>query len=127
MSEGELMELAGQKDQLTTEAQTALATELANRGITEDALKPESSDESPDAPSEPADYLRSGLFGAEAPETPSTDLVAVFSAESEAEAKAVQLSLGCAGIESQLQIVVLVAEKKAEEAIKIVSSKVEDL
>ena len=125
MADGELLELASQKEQLTPEAVTALESELADRGITEEALKTETADDSPDEHPEPTDYLHSEVFGDEHLEMPSSDLAAVYSAEGEADAKAVQKLLSDAGIESQLQIVVLVAEDKAEDAIKIVSAQVD--
>ena len=127
MTDGELLDLADQQDQLTPDACAALSTELASRGLTPQAVS-EAVAESPVlSPSEPPayegpDYLRVGVFGAQPP-PPSSDLVVVFSAQSEAEAQAAQASLRDNGIDSELQIVVLVAENKSEDALRIISEK----
>jgi hypothetical protein len=126
MTDGELLELASQKEELTPEARTALETELATRGIADEAMKPEAAERYPEASPEPADHRSSVLFGAQLPEGPSSELVVVFSAESEAEANAAQASLGAAGIESQMQIVVLVPADRAEDALKIVAARAAD-
>ena len=47
--------------------------------------------------------------------------MAVYSAASESEAEQVQESLRAAGVESQLQIVILVPQAEAERALEILS------
>ena len=120
MADGELLELASQGEQLTPEARSALETELANRGIVDESANTKATERFEGASPKHADY-HSALFGPSLPETPSSELVVVFSAENEAEAQAAQASLGAAGIDSQLQIVVLMAADQAEDALKIVA------
>ena len=127
MADGELLELASEKEQLTPEARTALETELANRGLADEPPENESdeSHESPERhgnPSPASEEYRSVLFGSSLPDRPSNELVVVFSAENEGDAQAAQAALGAAGIESQLQIVVLVKADQAEDALEIIAS-----
>jgi hypothetical protein len=128
MTDEELIGLARQKGDLTPEAFTAVLDELANRGISEGALETENdADEPREAADEAGDYLRDAVFSPETQqENPSSDLAAVFSGQSEAEAKNVQDLLKGAGIESQLQLVVLVAGDRSDDALRIISAKLEN-
>jgi hypothetical protein len=126
MSDGELIELAAQKKQLTAEACTALESELAKRNIVEDVLESSGTEVSHEVSPQDEYYPDEEFLRTGSPDDSTSDLVVVFSAESETEAKALQVGLGHAGIESQLQIVVLVAQDTAEAAIKIVSDMLDD-
>ena len=121
MPEEQLLELAGQADQLTGEARTALWAELGYRGITEEAIKTREKKSSRSDPPTADEIAQLNLLGERTPTLPPSEFVAVFSAESESEAEQVQESLRAAGVESQLQIVILVPQAEAEKAFEILS------
>ena len=125
MADGELLELAGQVDQLTGEARTALWAELGRRGITEEAIRTRDSGTSQDIPAPAIELPDWGLFGPKPPELPPSEFVTVFSAEDESEAERVQELLRTAGIECQMQIVLLVRQAESEKALQIVSEQLD--
>ena len=121
MADEQLLELAGQVDQLTGEARTALWAELGRRGITELATKAQDTEASRSNPPTPADLTKWDLMGDRTPTLPPSEFVAVFSAGSQSEADQVQESLRAAGVESQLQVVILVPQAESEKALEILS------
>ncbi len=120
MGDLELLELAGEIDQLTPEARKALEAELGRRGITEEANQAQDAEAPPSSPSA-ASGLPNWFLGASPAPLPPSEFVAVFSAESESEAQQVRESLRAAGIESQSQIVILVPQAEAEKAFETLS------
>ncbi|MGH9786615.1 MAG: hypothetical protein ACRD88_20790 [Terriglobia bacterium] len=125
MADGELLELAGQVDQLTGEARTALWTELGRRGIKEEAIQARDSGTPQDIPAPPIELPEWGLFGPKPPELPPSELVTVFSAGDESEAEQVRELLRADGIESQMQIVILVRQAESEKALRILSEQLD--
>ena len=125
MADGQLLELAGQLDQLTGEARTALWAELGRRGITEEALQAQDAEAPSSSPAPTQDLPDWGLLGAKPPELPSSEFVTVFSAGSESEAEQVQESLRADGIECQMQIVLLVRQADSEKALRILSEQLD--
>jgi hypothetical protein len=121
MPDAQLLELAEQVDDLTDEAQTALRAELDRRGIAEAAGKTPDKEPAPSSPAMPAEVANWGILGEHVPTLPPSELVAVFSAATEAEAAQVQEALHAAGIECQLQIVILVPQAEAEQAFEVLS------
>jgi hypothetical protein len=125
MADEQLLELAGQADDLMAEARTALWAELGRRGITEEAIKVQESETPPSSPPSPADLVKWDLMGDRTPTLPPSDFVAVFSAGSTSEADQAQELLRASGIESQLQIVILVAHAEADKALRIFSEQLD--
>lgn len=133
MVDEQLFELADQAEQLTGEARAALWAELGRRGITEQAAKreeetPEAEQEngSQDASPNPPELYSWGLLGTAPPRRlPPSEWAAVFSAATGSEAQRVQEVLATAGIETQLQIVILVSQAETEKALQIISEKIE--
>jgi hypothetical protein len=125
MADEELLELAGQADQLTGEARTALWAELGRRGITEEAIQARDSGTSQDNPASAIDLPNWGLLGAQTPALPPSELVTIFSAGNESEAERLQELLRAAGIECQTQIVLLVPQAESEKALQIVSEQLD--
>ena len=125
MADGKLLELAGQVDQLTGEARTALWAELGRRGITEEAIQARDSGTTPDVPVRPIELPDWGLFGPKPPELPPSELVTVFSAADESEAEQVRELLRAHGIECQTQIVLLVPQAESETAFQILSEQLD--
>jgi hypothetical protein len=129
MEDDELLELAGQLDQLMPDARIALWAEIGRRGITEqaeearDAAAPRAVPAS--APDVAAPDLPEWNLLNKPPELPSSDYVAVLSVADVSEAQRSQELLRAEGIESQLQIVILVPQAEAEKALRIVSEQID--
>ena len=120
MVDEELLELAEEMDQLTDEAKTALRAELSRRGIQEGGTEEPKAEAPPsNAPAEPG--LPEWFLGSKAPPLPDSEFVAVFSTQDDSEAGQVQESLRGAGIECQMQIVILVPQAQAEKAFEVLS------
>jgi len=129
MADEELLELSGQLDQLTPDARIALWAEIGRRGITEQAAEAQDAAMSHDSsaaashPSEPDLHAWSLL--PEPSTLPSNEFVAVLSVGDVSEAQHAQELLHAKGIESQLQIVLLVPQANSEKALQIVSEQID--
>ena len=121
MPDGKLLELASQPELLTPTARSILMVEILRRGITEEILKTENPEVPEESPSNSEDLPSWRLLGSETPELPPSEFTAVYSAEDGSGAERAQGLLRAAGIESQLQIVVLVANADSEKAIQIIT------
>lgn len=125
MVDEQLFELADQAEQLTGEARAALWAELGRRGITEQALKLEPEDVSEAGSPNPPVLSSWDLLRTAPPRLPPSEWAVVFAAASGSEAQRVQEVLATAGIETQLQIVILVSQAETEKALQIISEKIE--
>jgi len=129
MEDDELLDLAGQLADLMPDARTALWAELGRRGLTEqaeaarDAAGPQASAAS--AADAPVPDLPEWSLLNKPPELPSSDFVAVLSVGDVAEAQRTQELLQAEGVESQLQIVVLVPQADAGKALRIVAEQID--
>jgi hypothetical protein len=127
MVDDELLALAGQLDELTPEARTALWAELGRRGITDDAIQV-GQPEAVESPSSPPDETPQwSLLPQNPPTLPEGEWVAVYSAETESEANSIRDLLYQSAIESQLQIVVLVRQEGAQAAFRVLSEELDTL
>lgn len=118
MFDEELLSLAEQTDDLLPDARAALRTEVARRGLEKRAARRERKS-------------RAAAFAAKIHEPDPSDLVPVFSARDEVEARLVQALLKAAGIQTGLRAQgsvvlwgpceILVLESQAAEARRIVA------
>ena len=125
----ELLELAAAPDSLTPEARTALSKELEHRGLADEAMEAAASqDAAPEPPITSGASVGNAAWSV-VPESQTVEAgsgwVAVSSAESEAEARQTQEILKAAGIESQLQIVVLIDPADANRAFDVLSERLD--
>jgi hypothetical protein len=129
MEDDELLELAGQLDQLMPDARTALWAEMGRRGITEQAEEARDAAAAPAGAATPHDRRAPDLPAwsllNKPPELPSSDYVAVLSVADVTEAQRSQDLLRAEGLESQLQIVILVPHAESEKALRIVSEQLD--
>ncbi len=121
MLDAELLQLAEEPEDLVPEARSALLMELKERGITlKEATVQDGTDQPSEAAPEASDLPSWGLMGG-APAQPSSpsESVTIYSADSVASAEKIQLLLRNAGIDTTLEIIVLVPHLLSEKAFEL--------
>ena len=121
MLDAELLQLAEEPEDLVPEARSALLVELKERRISlEEAPVEYASGHPGESAPAASDHPSWGLMGG-TPATPasSNESVAIFSSDSVASAEKIQLLLRNEGIDTTLEIIVLVPHAMTEKAFEL--------